>query len=102
MIETYEILNGKYDLGITPKLQLSNNAVTRGNSLKLAVERTRYDLRKYSFTPRVVNIWNSLPDSIVLSNNTNSFKNNLDRHWKNEEIVLNYKVNTIGSLNLNI
>ena len=33
MIETYKILNGKYDLGITPKLQLSNNAVTRGNSL---------------------------------------------------------------------
>ncbi|MFI5406894.1 MAG: RNA-directed DNA polymerase, partial [Nitrososphaerales archaeon] len=83
MIETYKILNRKYDPDITPKLQLSRNAITRGNSLKLDVERTRYDLRKYSFSPRVVNLWNSLPDSIILSDNVNCFKNSLDKHWNN-------------------
>ena len=100
MIETYKILNRKYDPDITPKLQLSRNAITRDNSLKLDVERTRYDLRKYSFSPRVVNLWNSLPDSIILSDNVNCFKNSLDKHWNNEEIVFNYKVNMIGSSKL--
>ena len=25
-----------------------------------------YDVRKYSFTPRIVNTWNSLPDYVVM------------------------------------
>ena len=34
----------------------------RGDSRKLTVMRCRCDLRKYCFTNRIVNMWNSLPD----------------------------------------
>jgi len=38
----------------------------------------RYDIRKYSFCYRVVNVWNSLPDYVV---DVNSFKSRLDKYW---------------------
>jgi len=37
---------------------------------KLDKGRAKYDLRKYYFTNRVVNAWNSLPDHVVLSDTT--------------------------------
>jgi len=43
--------------------------------------RSIYDLRKYYFTNRIVNIWNSLPNSVVTANATNMFKNRLDNFW---------------------
>ena len=77
MIEVYKILTGKYDAQIVPKLALSENVNTRGNSFKLKTDRPKYDLRKFSFASRIVNLWNSLPDSIVCADSTNSFKNKL-------------------------
>ena len=31
-------------------------------------------------------IWNALPDSVINADSVNGFKNNLDRHWKNETL----------------
>ena len=45
-----------------------------GNTLKLF---NKYDLRKYSFNNRVINIWNSLPDYVVNIHSVNSFKRGL-------------------------
>ena len=54
-----------YDLDVAPKLVLNNTSFTRGNSLKLLNHTFHYDLRKYSFPARIVNVWNSLPNTIV-------------------------------------
>jgi len=35
----------------------------------------------------------SLPDSVVESNSINSFKNNLDKFWQNEDVKFNWKAN---------
>jgi len=56
------------------ELELHKKSVTRGHNLKLVNSRCHYDLRKYSFAVRVVNIWNSLPDSVISANNVNTFK----------------------------
>ena len=42
---------------------------------------------KYSFTNRVVNIWNSLPNKVVLADSVNCFNSRLDEFWPNQDIV---------------
>ena len=32
-----------------------------------------------------------LPDSVILTDNVNQFKNRLDKHWKMHDIVFNYR-----------
>jgi len=81
MIEMYKILTGKYDVDVTPKVIRVYSSTTRGNVFKLDKSRAKNDLRKYYFTNRVVNAWNSLPDHVVLSETTNTFKSRLDKFW---------------------
>ena len=92
MIVTYKLLSGLYDEQVTLQLDMAtigqHHTITRGNSLKLAVIRCRFDLRKYCFTNRIVNMWNSLPDNVILANNVNQFKNRLDKHWKMHVMIL--------------
>ena len=101
MIETYKIMSGVYDINVSPILELNLDRRTRGNCMKLAVNRTKYDLRKHFFTNRIVNIWNSLPDKIVKSTSVNQFKGALDRFWCNQEVLYYYKADLTGIGNRN-
>ena len=65
MIEVYKILHGIYDEDTSLSLVKSQALNTRGHSLKLKTIRSRYDIRKYSFTARIFSIWNSLTEEIV-------------------------------------
>jgi len=91
MIEVYKILSGVYDVHVCPTLLRSEEVRTRGNCLKLKTNRTKYDIRKYSFCNRIVKIWNSLPDEIVAADSVNCFKNKLDLYWSKEDIYYNYE-----------
>jgi len=51
---------------------------TKGNKYKLLNHTFHYDTRKYSFSVRVVNIWSSLPNSVVV---VCLFKAHLDKFW---------------------
>ena len=57
---------------------------------------SRYDVRKYSFTQRIVNIWKTLPEHVVNSSSVNSFKNNLDKLWVSQEVYYNFKCDITG------
>jgi len=46
----------------------------RGHKKKLVKDRSRLDSRKYFFSQRVINRWNSLPAKVVNSESVNSFK----------------------------
>jgi len=65
MIEVYKIVSGKYDSAITPTLIISDTPKTRENDLRLQKSRLKYDMRKFYFTNRVVDQWNSLPTWVV-------------------------------------
>ena len=80
MIETYKLINEKYDKNVLLNISRSDDARTRGNSLKLQSIRTHYNLRKYSFISiRIINTWNSLPENVVTANTIDCFKTRLDR-----------------------
>jgi hypothetical protein len=96
MVEVYKILTNKYDSNVILDLNLSEYTATRGNTLKLATVRPHLDIRKYFFSVRIVSVWNSLPDSVITSTSIDSFKNALDKYWKNEEILFNYRANLSG------
>jgi len=96
MIEVYKILTNKYDSNVNLNLQQSQNSITRGHNLKLVNSRCHYDLRKYSFTVRIVNTWNSLPESVITAGTIDTFKNRLDKFWRNQDILFDYKANLTG------
>jgi len=54
----------------------------RGHSLKLYKRRFNLDMGKFAFSNRVCDNWNCLPEHIVTSRSLNMFKNELDRHLR--------------------
>ena len=70
--------HGKIWYSCFPKtIKEVDSYITRGNDLRLHKRRSRYVLRKYCFTNRVVNVWNSLPNWVVSADTTNNFKTTL-------------------------
>ena len=59
--------------------------------MKLFQDRANLNIRKEYFSRRVVKVWNDLPEKTVTAPNVNTFKNRLDRHWKEEEFLYNFE-----------
>jgi len=82
MIEVYKLLTEKEQID---HRQFFNSVDTpyglRGHEKKLAKDRPRLDSRKFFFSQRVINGWNSLPAKVVNSESVNSFKNAYDRYY---------------------
>ncbi len=83
MILVYKILHG-YLEGIQWRdfFQMADTSRLRGHSLKLKKERLGLDLRKFTFSQRVVNMWNDLPADIVTAPTAKVFNNLLETHFK--------------------
>jgi len=56
-----------------------DRTVTRGNPFKLSVNYCRTNTRKNFFSERVVEVWNSLPPSIVNFASLARFRNSLNK-----------------------
>ena len=56
---------------------------TRGQPFKITKMHSRFNLRKYSFTQRIVNDWNQLIEAAVMSKDTNIFMGHIDIYLKN-------------------
>ena len=97
MIEMYKILSGKYDIAVTPRVNRDYNSITRGNDLRLQKTRVIYDLHKYYFTNRVLNIWNSLPKYVVLSDTVNTFKSRLEKFRQHQDVIYDFKAEIRGT-----
>ena len=91
MIEVYKIMHELYEPAIVPLLKRNLDIRTRGNSLKLLVERCNTDIGRFSFCHRVVKCWNMLPDSVVNSASLNNFKANIDKHFKDHDIYYDFE-----------
>ena len=81
MVQVYKILN---DIDKVDKAKLFSMATynrTRGHPLKLFKERPRLNVRANSFSNRVTNTWNQLPEDIVMAPSLNAFKGRSNKHW---------------------
>ena len=54
-IEVFEIVNGYEDVDRNMFFKLKEGSITRGHKAALVKEQCRLDMRKYSFTQRVIN-----------------------------------------------
>ena len=68
-----------------------DTGVTRGNGKKLFKPRSVSSKKQHSFSHRVINDWNQLPDYVVLSESLNSFKSNLNKCWRDKSIKFDFK-----------
>ena len=78
LFEAYKILTGKENINSRQLFQKARTTDFRGHSLKLYKKRSPLDVRKYFFSQRIVDYWNMLPDDLVTSATTSSFKIRLD------------------------
>ena len=81
MIQVYKILNKIDRVEPNEFFKMCPNS-TRGHSKKLFKQRCQKDVRKFAFSQRIVDNWNSLTEEIVISESLNIFKSRLDKHWQ--------------------
>ena len=77
LIMTYKIINGLVDVDMNFFFTVNANH-TRSNGLKLYKSRFNSNTRKFSFSQRIINDWNSLPNYVVTAPNVFIFKTKLD------------------------
>jgi hypothetical protein len=74
MIEVFKIINYIYDpLTTVDMFELNTTSNTRGHSKKIKIKTSRLNVRKYTFVVRIVEIWNSLPESVIQAKTVKQF-----------------------------
>ncbi|MFZ2538547.1 MAG: reverse transcriptase family protein, partial [Oscillospiraceae bacterium] len=73
----YNIIHKNYCIDPLKFFTFSSNPSARGHSLRLTYPIAKTNSKKFFFSTRVVPVWNSLPENIVLSRTITSFKRSL-------------------------
>ena len=84
MLEVFKIVSGIDRIRFDKFFKYSTSN-TRGHSKKFYKQRCRLDIRKNIFSQRVVNDWNSLPESLIGAEDLDSFKAGLEEFWEDEK-----------------
>ena len=84
-VEVLKLVNDMYYFDCTSLFTFQNQSerVTGRNKKKLFKHRVRLF--------RVVNLWNSLPDSVIRAETVFCFETRLDNHWKDQGILYEYE-----------
>ena len=91
MIETFKILSNIYDSRVTNFPSKSNFSTTSGHNFKLLVQRANFNIRKWFFSIRIVDIWDRLPSNVVDAPSVICFKNKLDKCWADPKIKFDHE-----------
>ena len=96
MIEVFKITHNIYDPEVSLELRYYPKSDTRGNKYKVLNHTFHYDTRKNSFSARIVNIWNSLPNFVVDVDTVCLFKTRLDKFWMHQDVMYDFVANLTG------
>ena len=83
LIEMFKMTHEIYDPITTSSLLTLNPSSLRSNDYKLTKPRVNSKSFQSFFTNRIINTWNSLPNSAVNVSTVNEFKNKIDCIFKN-------------------
>ena len=78
-------------------LSLSDKFCCFGIFVFVFVNENHTGIRKYSFTARTINTWNSLPNNIVDAESVNTFKTHLDKYWSDQPLLYDFKAKIVGT-----
>jgi len=97
MIEVFKVVSGKYNSSVSIQIPINEISSTRGNKYKLIKDCCRLDIRrKYSFSSRIVNIWNSRPDQVVDISSIDLFKARLDNFRSCQDVMFDWTADLAG------
>ena len=104
-IEVYKYLDGIYRVDSSQLLPLRDTdrqgMRTRGHSLMLQKRDCRGQLRQNVFSMRVVTMWNSLPEQVVMSSSVNCFKGRFDRACDDNKFRMEWReTRTCGDIEM--
>ena len=89
MIDVFKVTHSIYDpeasKGLLDREKKSVN--NRGHEYKINKKGCRLDIRLHSFTYRVVDQWNNLPDWVVTAKSVACFKRRLDKLWHDSDVM---------------
>jgi len=87
-----------YDTTVSPDLPFNERANTRGNHYRLQNHSFYYDFESI-FSASIVNVWNSLPNSVVDACTVNAFKVRLDKFWQHQLVKFDFTADLTGTGN---
>ena len=96
MIVVFKMTHNIYHPDVSLKLEYNLGCSTRGNKYKLLYCTFCHDLRKYYFSARIINIWNSLPNCVVDVSTINQFQARLDKFWMHQDVLYDYTADLTG------
>jgi ribonuclease P/MRP protein subunit RPP40 len=82
LLEVYKIIKGIEGVNEETFFERRRDSICRGHGYMLLKKRFRTNLGKFSFGNRVINLWNNLPQDVVLADSIVGFKIGLDRYFR--------------------
>ena len=82
VIQVYKILLDIDKVDKSKLFSMSEYTANHGHSLKLFKGRSRLQIRANYLSNRVVDTWNSLPESVVQTPSLTCFKSRLNKWWQ--------------------
>jgi ribonucleases P/MRP protein subunit RPP40 len=86
LIEVFKILKG-FEHVDRSHFFAAADCITRGYACKLVKMRCRLNCRFFSFSSRIVNMWNSLPSEVIACGTIAGFKNKIDKHLQSQGFI---------------
>jgi hypothetical protein len=82
LIEVFKMFKGLEDISWEQFFELARISQLRGHRFKLFKRRFNLDVRKYSFSQRIIEEWNKLPEELIDCKTVSNFKKKLDFYLK--------------------
>ena len=75
----FKILNGYENIDSNIFFEIKESKITKGHNFTLVRKQSRLDVRKFSFSQRIINVCNKLSTECVHASSVNMFKNRIDK-----------------------